>query len=254
MPVCLTPPEFRRRAPSLAVAWLLAALLAGCGGGGSAAPATAPAAVAPSVQPGAWVVLGSSTAAGSGASNPASAWTAGLAANHAAHGVTLANLAVGGSTTYEALPTGTAPVAGRPAVDGAHNTTAALALGPKLVLISFPTNDTALGYSVDETVTNLLAMRSALQAGGAAVVLLSTQPRDLSDVLLARLPQIDQRLSDAAGACFVPVRAALAGSDGRLAPAYDSGDGVHPNDAGHALILQRVEDRLAAGDCVQAPR
>jgi lysophospholipase L1-like esterase len=248
-------PHHARSTSSPLLALLFAAALAGCGGGGNAAPAPAPSpAPAPAVQPGAWVVLGSSTAAGSGASSASAAWVNGLAVHHAARGVALTNLAVGGTTTCEALPTGSAPQPGRPAVDAAHNTSAALALGPKLVLISFPTNDTALGYSVDETVTNLLAMRSALQAGGAAVVLLSTQPRNLSDALLARLPQIDQRLADAAGACFVAVRTALAGPDGRLAPAYDAGDGVHPNDAGHALILQRVEDRLAAGDCVQAPR
>ena len=45
----------------------------------------------------------------------------------------------------------------------------------------------------------------------------------------------------------------LAGPDGRLAAAYDAGDGVHPNDAGHAIIFQRVDAVLQSGRCVAAP-
>ena len=116
---------------------------------------------------------------------------------------------------------------------------------------SYPSNDTALGYAVDETVRNLLAIRAEALARGATVVLLSTQPRALTPAHLAKMPQIDARLQAAAGDCFVELREALAGPDGRLAPAYDSGDGVHPNDAGHALIFQRVKALIDGGRCVR---
>jgi lysophospholipase L1-like esterase len=53
--------------------------------------------------------------------------------------------------------------------------------------------------------------------------------------------------------CFVALREALAGADGKLAPQYDSGDGVHPNDAGHALIYNKVKGVLDAGECVRVP-
>ena len=248
---------------ALAVA-LATALLPGCGGGGSAAPlpsvaepagagGVASASPARPVAPGTWVVLGSSTAAGAGAT-PSRGWATRLAEDHIALRVTLVNLARGGITTYAARASFSEPVPARPAPDPSINIDAALALRPALLILSFPTNDSALGYEADETVRNLLALRRAALAAGVSVVVLSTQPRDLSAARRAALPLIDTTLSAAVGECFVAVRSAMSDTDGRLAPEFDSGDGVHPNDAGHALILERVEATLQSGRCVQAPR
>ena len=70
---------------------------------------------------------------------------------------------------------------------------------------------------------------------------------------LATMREIDDTMARQAGACFVPLQAALADAGGGLAAAFDSGDGVHPNDAGHALIHQRVQAvvtaHLADGRC-----
>ena len=84
-------------------------------------------------------------------------------------------------------------------------------------------------------------------------VMLSTQPRNFPDAALALLPMIDARLAPSFGDCFVDIRTPLAGTDGRMAPSYDSGDGIHPNDAGHAVIFQRVDAALQSGRCVTAP-
>jgi lysophospholipase L1-like esterase len=62
---------------------------------------------------------------------------------------------------------------------------------------------------------------------------------------------IDQRLVGEVGACFVAVHHLLAGANGRLAPEYDSGDGVHPNDQGHLLIQGQISSRLHSGSCVK---
>jgi lysophospholipase L1-like esterase len=164
----------------------------------------------------------------------------------------MVNLAVGGHTTYSGLATQSQPVPGRPAPDPAGNVDAAIARDAKLVLVSFPTNDTAAGYGVDETVRNLLAIRDAARAQGVAVMILSTQPRALTASQLAMLPQIDARVSAAVGPCFVAVREVLAGPDAKLDPRYDSGDGVHPNDAGHALIEAQVRAVVDGGHCVSA--
>lgn len=233
------------------VALVLFASLAACSGGDAGPEVTAnePQAVTPApVVPGSWVVMGSSTAAGSGAS-PGKSWVALMQANTAQ--VQVSNLAVGGSTSYSGLSLNTATTPGRPAPDAVHNIDAALAFQPRLLLVSYPGNDTALGYSVDETVRNLLSIRSTALAAGTAVMVLSTQPRRLSPQQLASLAQIDQRLSAALGPCFVAVRESLAGSDGGLAPANDSGDGVHPSDEGHALIWQSVSARLLDEQCVR---
>lgn len=225
----------------------LALMLSACGGGGGGAePATEP----PQVTPGRWVLLGSSTALGAGATGQ-QGWAQQLAAELPALGASLSNLAVGGSTTYAARPSGDLPPAGRAAPDPAGNVDAALALAPRLLLLAYPGNDTALGLSADETVANLGRVRAHAQARGVAVLVLGTQPRQLSEAGLARLAEIDRRLARLAGECFVELRSGLAGPDGRLAADRDAGDGVHPNDAGHALILARVRARLRSGRCVR---
>ena len=222
--------------------------LVACGGGSDAAPTELP--LSPLVAPGTWAVIGSSSAAGAGAGS-GQAWVVQLQSAVQGRGVQISNLARGGTTTYQGLPASAAPVPGRPAPDVAFNIDAALSGTSKLVLVSYPSNDTALDYAVDETLRNLLTIRAEALARGASVVLLSTQPRALTPAQLAQMPEIDSGLRAAAGDCFVELREALAGSDGRLAPAYDSGDGVHPNDAGHALIFQRVRALIDGGRCVR---
>jgi len=203
----------------------------------------------PLVAPGNWVVIGSSTASGAGAKRLA--WVDGVKATYANRAVTVFNIAKGGTTTYAGLPTSSPPVVNRPAPDPTANVTAALARSPKLLLVAYPSNDTTYGYSVDETVRNLLAIRAAALSGGASVIILSTQPLTLPPAQLALLPQIDARVSAVVAPCFVAVREALAAPDGTLDPRYDSGDGVHPNDAGHAVIESKVESVINSGDCVR---
>ncbi len=212
-----------------------------------------PSATAPRVAPGTWAVLGASTPAGFSASAPSQAWVARLQAAVAGNGVTIVNLAQPGLVTYNWMSLSAPVPPGRMAPFPANNIDAAMAQQPKLLLLNATTNDLAVGYSPDETVANLLAIRAIAVAGGATVLMLSTQPRDLPDVTRASLPVIDARLAPTFGDCFVDIRTPLAAADGRLLPAYDSGDGIHPNDAGHAVIFQRVDSALQSGRCVAAP-
>lgn len=225
---------------------MLALGLAACGGGGSDAAAPAlPAALAP----GTWAVLGSSTAAGVGAS-PGQGWVDRVAAQTAPSGVTLRNLALSGLTTYHALPAPSAPP-GRPATDPQYNIDLALGFAPRLVMLAFPTNDTAAGYSAAETVANLRAMRDAAAARGAVTLVLSSQPRDAFDpVQRATLEAIDRDAGALFGVCFVALRAALSDAAGNIALAYSAGDGVHLNDAGHQVVAERVFAALRGGRCV----
>jgi lysophospholipase L1-like esterase len=223
--------------------------LAACGGGSDP---SAPVTVAPltRIGPGSWVVMGSSSAAGVGA--PAErGWAAQLQMAYAARGAHVTNIAKGGTVTYEALSVGSVRVAARPAPDPAINIDQALSHRPVLLIVSYPTNDTARGYSVDETVNNLLTIREQALVAGVPVLVTSTLPRNLDDGKLAQLRMIDQRLASSVGACFIEVRQTLAGGDGRLAPKFDSGDGVHPNEAGHAAIALRVQAVIDDGQCVR---
>lgn len=246
----------------LAVVTLLAGLGA-CGGGGSGTvalpvtpepvpapvPVPVPAPVA-QVGPGSWIVMGSSTAAGAGAA-PDKSWVALTQAAYREHKATLVNIAKGGTVTYEGMSAAAMPVAGRPAPNPALNIDQALARKPVLLIVSYPTNDTALGYSVDETVSNLLTIRNQALAVGVHVIVISTQPRNLDDSKLGQLNAIDQRLAASIGPCFVDVRQALAGADNRLASEYNSGDGVHPNEAGHQVIAARLRSVLDLGRCIK---
>lgn len=232
-----------------ALACAAASWLAACGGGGSSSGAVPTGAL---VVPGTWTVIGSSTAAGVGAT-PSHGWVDLLRAQYAARGVTVVDLAMGGSVSYQGVPTATPLTAGRPAPDPLHNVDAALARAPNLVIASYPSNDVAAGYSADETVANVLAIRADALGHGVAVLVTSTQPVRAVPTApqAATAALIDSRLAAAFGGCFVDVRSALVTAQNTLDPRYDSGDGQHLNDAGHAVVFQRVTAVLESGACVR---
>ena len=68
-----------------------------------------------------------------------------MRSNYAVRNVTVTNLALGGSVTYNGLSTSVPQVPNRPAPDTVHNIDAALANGAKLVFVSYPSNDVAYG-------------------------------------------------------------------------------------------------------------
>ena len=231
----------------------IAALWIGlCGAVGGEPSNPAPTAPAAASTRGIWVVLGSSTAAGTGV--PAGqGWVSLLEAAYRPAGVSIRNLAVAGTVTYHALPGSLWPSLRRPSPTAEANVDAALALAPRLLLLAYPSNDTARGYSVEETVSNLLAVRQVSLAKGVAVLVLSTQPRNLSTEQRASLRLIDQQLRTAVGPCFVATSERLATPDGLLQSAYDSGDGVHPNAEGHRQIADQVQAVINGGKCVRPP-
>lgn len=242
----------------LAAAALLAvaSLVAACGSGGGGdvdGDGTTPADGPPRDAPGAWVVLGSSTAAGVGA--PAGeGWVALLARHAQPWGVTVHNLARAGLLSTQELPVGSAVPAGQPGPDATLNIDAAMAFQPQLVILALPTNDSVAGLSAEQTVAAWTTIAARATAGGAATLVLSTQPRaGLSAPQQATLEATDRLAALAFGSCFVALREALAGPDGAPAAAYSAGDGIHLNAAGHALIERRVAATLTAGDCVSAP-
>lgn len=239
----------------------LAGLLSGCGGGGNGtgtaspipvetAPEQSPIAAVKTISPGNWVVIGSSTAAGYGASS-GKGWVALLQAKWSGKGAVLVNTAKAGIVTYEALSSTSSPVANRPRPDPAVNIDQALARKPVLLIVAFPANDTVSGYSTDETISNLLAIRAQALAASVPVIVISSQPRSLPAPKQAQLLAIDERMASAAGGCFVKVHASLAGPGDALAAAFDSGDGAHPNDAGHSVIANAIDAVLRGEGCVR---
>jgi acyl-CoA thioesterase-1 len=253
MPIATYMLPLSRCAVPAIIASLTVCAITACGGGSGSAPVTVPAPVqaipAVKLNAGTWVVIGSSTAEGAGAA-PGKGWVALTQASYEDRGARIVNLAKGGTTTYQGRSTTAPTVAGRPAPDPERNIDKALSLKPAFFVVYYPTNDTALGYSIDETVNNLLTIRALALAANVPVIILSSQPRDLPAEKLAQLRVIDERLAAAVGACFVEAYQPLSGADGRLASTYDSSDGVHPNGAGHQLIANRVKTLIDSQKCV----
>jgi acyl-CoA thioesterase I len=258
-PATKTQPARPRRGPLLALIGALVALsLSACGGGSGdavppAGPDPAPPVAAPVlvVNPGVWVVLGSSTAAGVGAV-PGESWSARLRIAYEPATVEIVNLARSGMLTAQARPLDAPAAVPQPAPLEGRNVDAALARSPRLLVLAYPSNDAGAGVPPRDSLTNLQAVQQRALQGGVATMVLSSQPVDALDPP-ARERQIElDRLARAAfGPCFVELREALAGPNGGIAPAYASGDGVHLNGEGHRVIAERVRAQLTAGQCVR---
>ena len=198
------------------------------------------------------VIMGSSSAAGAGASQPALSWAGLYRQWQLQSGGDTVNIAKGGYTTYDALPDNCQSAQSRRQPDPAHNVSQALAQAPDLVIIAYPSNDAALGWDASESVANILVLRSVLAQAGVPSLVVGAQPRTLTAKPLTQLERFDRLLQQEVKGCYVPVYADLS-SNQQLSPALDAGDGVHVNDQGHALIFKAIQQTLQQGHCVTLP-
>lgn len=187
------------------------------------------------------VVIGSSTAAGHGLADPETSWPRRYAAYLKTRGATLTNLAVGGYSTYQVLPTGTANPSGRPEVDPAHNITAALALHPDAIIVNLPSNDAAMGVPVEDSLANIKVV--ATQARDAHVMfwVTTSQPRALPPEQVELIVGFRDRIKQEYGAHALDFFTPLASGDATPRAELNQGDGIHPNAEGHRLLFEQVK-------------
>ena len=191
------------------------------------------------------VVLGSSTAAGTGPSASDSSWVNKYRAHLQSININneVINFAVGGYNTYRIMPTGFVPPPNRPNTDINRNITAALAESPDAIIINMPSNDVAAGYTYAEQMFNLDTIVDIALTNNIPIWVCTTQPRNFSNTSSLQL-QAD--LKDSITSIFSPLSidfwSVIANPNHTINPLYDSGDGVHLNDAGHAILTQRVID------------
>ena len=189
------------------------------------------------------VVLGSSTAAGSGPAHWDSAWVnrfrAAALAEDSARIVT--NYGVGGFTTYHIMPDGFVPPPGRPNPALDLNITKAINVGADAVIINLPSNDQVNGYAIEETIANYDTIFARAAAAKVEVWLSTTQPRNTSAGIRAALMEMRDSTFSIWGDRAVDFWTDIAMPDGTINPIYDSGDGVHLNDAAHGILFARVD-------------
>lgn len=192
------------------------------------------------------VVIGSSTAAGAGPSVPDSTWVnryrAYLQGINPQNQVT--NLARGGTTTYQIMPSWFVAPTGRPATDTSRNVTRALALQPDAIIINMPSNDVSSNFTLQEQMNNYQVMVATADSLSVPVWVCSTQPRNFGTAAQRGI-QVAARDSIFAvyGVQSIDFWTGLATSTHFIDPLYDSGDGVHLNDAAHGILFSRVAQK-----------
>jgi lysophospholipase L1-like esterase len=188
------------------------------------------------------VVLGSSTAAGTGVSRPESAWVNLYASLLREEGrqVEVVNLAVGGYTTYEVMPVESVPPSGRPAPSKGHTISDALAFRPCAIVVNLPSNDAARGIPIREQLANYDTLLQRAAEAGVPVWIATPQPRNMADSLRQWQMTMRDSVLHRLGDYSIDFWSGIASASGEILPAFDSGDGIHLNDRAHRMLADRV--------------
>ncbi|MEZ4908115.1 MAG: SGNH/GDSL hydrolase family protein [Saprospiraceae bacterium] len=191
------------------------------------------------------VVLGSSTAEGTGASPIDSSWVnrykSFLSENSAFEVV---NLARGGYTTYHILPTGTVSPGISISVDTARNITKAVSLNPYAIIVNMPSNDAANNFPTSAQMNNFDIVYKEAEKYGILTWICTPQPRNFSSQ-----SQIDIQTNTRDSVLAVYGEYALdfwngiADDNGFILSEYNSGDGIHLNNAGHRILFEKVKSK-----------
>ncbi|MFM7301410.1 MAG: SGNH/GDSL hydrolase family protein [Crocinitomicaceae bacterium] len=193
------------------------------------------------------LILGSSTAEGAGASKLSNSWVFMLEQelkilNKAS---SVINYGKSGYSTFHIMPTGTR-YANRPNPDVERNITNALSKNPNMIIINLPSNDAAYGYSNEEQLRNYRLLIQLIKKRKIQYLLISPQPRNFKNKE-QRIQQnaLFQLMKKEFSPHFVDVWSFLSSEDFSLKPTFDSGDGIHLNDQGHAYIFQQVFAKIS---------
>jgi lysophospholipase L1-like esterase len=198
-------------------------------------------------------VIGSSTAAGTGASTPDSAWVRRYSAylQGAFPESDVLNLGKGGYSSYQLLPDGAGPFRARPVVDSSRNISRAIAFRPHAVIVNLPSNDTVSGHSAEEQLDNLEKIALESLQNGAFVWVCTTQPRNLPPDRMATQKTVRDGILKRFGPFAIDLWTPLAAPNDSLAVRFDAGDGVHLNDEGHAVVYNQVVQKNIPGMLAQ---
>lgn len=189
------------------------------------------------------VVLGSSTAYGTGASTIDSSFVSKYRAYIKRKNPlnNIINYGIPGYRTYHNLrPTGYVPPADRPNPNSNFNISAALLDNPDAIIINMPSNDAASNYTLAEQQANFEATMRIADSLKIPVWVTTSQPRfNLTNQQMTNLRDfrawVLSRFADKA----VNFWDGIANEDGTIASQYYF-DNVHVNNAGHDEFYKRI--------------
>ena len=187
------------------------------------------------------VVLGSSTAAGTGPSHPDSTWVnkyrktlQNINPNNQ-----VINLAVGGYTTYRIMPDSFATPPNRPTVNFQHNIDEALSYSPDAIIVNLPSNDRQ--WPMQEQLSNFDTLYNYSLSHGVPMFICTTQPIAPSGAASYQKAVADSILNTFAQYA-IDIFTPLADTNNTVDSSY-AADAVHLNDKGHVIIHAQVVNR-----------
>ncbi|HEX8333900.1 MAG TPA: SGNH/GDSL hydrolase family protein [Segetibacter sp.] len=189
------------------------------------------------------VILGSSTAFGTGATPIDSSWVNLLNYKFKADkkNISILNLALGGYTTYHIMPSNVTIPNGRPGGDVNRNLDKALSFKPDLIIINLPSNDITNGFADKEIIDNYKVICNEIKRNNIEFIVTSTQPRNFPEVQAReRLLTFNGVLKTLLPSNTIDFYNLLADQSLRIKSELDFGDGIHLNNKGHKIIFEEL--------------
>ncbi|HNW60149.1 MAG TPA: GDSL-type esterase/lipase family protein [bacterium] len=193
------------------------------------------------------VVLGSSTALGTGANPPDSSWVNRYRSylRYYSPDLEVVNLAVGGITTFQIMPDGFIPPSRRFAPIADHNISYALTLHPAAIIVNLPSNDAANYFPITAQLANFDTLAQYASRNQTPIWFSTSQPRNFLDpgqrlALMVLRDSLLARYADGIWTRTLDFWSGLADSAGNILPPFDCGDHIHLNNSGHRLLCERV--------------
>lgn len=180
------------------------------------------------------VVLGSSTAAGTGPSAQDSAWVWRYRTylTQKDTDFNVINLAVGGYTTSSILPTN----------NPQNNITKALSYNPEAIIINMPSNDAAGNVAVSTQMANYTTIADLAANANVPLYVTTTQPRNFNGDQAKIQIQVDMvaATQNKFGNKTIDFWTGFPDETNQMKAIYNSGDGVHMNNLAHRILFERV--------------
>ena len=194
------------------------------------------------------VVLGSSTAAGTGANPYDSSWAGRLQLHYRQNtnvgdpDTVVTNLALGGQYTFSIMPTGYIFPNGYPQVNTARNITQAISLNPDVIIINLPSNDQVWPFPNWQSMNNFRTIYNEAQLNNKRCFISTTQPVNHSNLNVRdSLRKMVDSIKNNFGYFAIDFWTPLASPTGDSSIRADlNSDGTHVNNLGHRLLFQQV--------------